>query len=217
MKFAVAAFAAITVALASASAQTNTPAPAPAPATNAAVAAPATNLLQEIGLTSLGAGWSAFSAGFVDVEPYISNKIVSIDTGLLYNKSDKQGKFGGYIAASIPLTAQSEFCLGGFYLNKNIGNMEGSITLGTTVSNFLGVGALLGPVYAWSAAGTDYNFAKDPATHSAYGVGSYTAAGVEKKFTLSKTWTFTPGFGVFNVSTIPGVGEMFNLKFTKRF
>ena len=214
MKFAVAAFAAITVALASASAQTNSP--APAPATNAA-AAPATNLLQSIGLTSLGAGWSAFAAGFVDNEPYISNKIVSVDTGLLYNKSDKQGKFGSYIAASIPLTAQSEFALGGFYLNKNVGNMEGSISLGTTVSNFLGVGALLGPVYAWTAAGTDYNWARNPNTGSAYGVGSYTAAGVEKKFTLSKTWVFTPGFGFFNVSTIPGVGEMVNLKFTKNW
>ena len=195
-----------------AGAQTPAPAPTPTPP-----AAPATNLLQSIGLTSLGAGWSAFAAGFVDDAPYITNKIVSVDTGALYNSKDKQGKFGGYVAASIPLTAQAEFSLGGFYLNKQIGNMEGNITLGTTVSNFMGVGKLLGPVYAFTAAGTDYNFAKDPSTGSAYGVGSYTAAGVEKNWHLSPTWNFALGYGVFNVSTIPGVGQFMNLKFTKNW
>ncbi|HUD75558.1 MAG TPA: hypothetical protein VMQ76_10830 [Terracidiphilus sp.] len=185
------------------------------PVTNIPDAAPATNLLQSIGLNSLGAGWSSFAAGFVDIEPYISNKIASIDTGLLYNPSDKKGKFGGYAAATIPLTAQSEFGLGGFYLNKTYGNAECNIQLGTTVSNFMGIGKLIGPVYTFTAAGPDYNFAKDPNTGNAYGVGSYTAAGVEKNFHLSPTWSFAPGYWVLNISTISGVGQFFNLKFTK--
>lgn len=189
----------------------------PAPVATNAPAPPATNLLQSIGLTSLGAGWSAFSQGFVDDLPYISNRVVSVTAGALYNPSDKHGKVGGFIGVSVPMTSQTDLGLGGFYLNKQIGNAEASINLGMTVSNFMGLGKLIGPVFTSTGAGPDYNFSKDPATGKAFGTGSFIFSKTEKNFHVSKTWNLSFGAGPFNISTIPGVGWFGDVKLTKNF
>lgn len=176
----------------------------------------ATNLLQSIGMTSLGAGWSSFAQGFVDAAPYVSNSIVSLDTGMLYNKSDTHGKLGAYLAATVPISQQAGIGIGGFYQNRQFGNGEVSLTLGTTVSNFLGVGKLFGPVFTFVSSGPDYDFAKG-SDGKAIGVGSYNAAGFKKRIALGKTLELDVNVGTENISCIPGIGWFGGFTVTKHF
>jgi len=180
-------------------------------------AMPATNLLGLLGMPSLGAGWSAFAQGFVDDIPYVSNSIVSFDTGVLYNKSDTHGKVGAYAAITVPISQQADVGLGGFYQNRQFGNAEVNLTLGTTVSNLFGVGKyIIGPVFAFASSGPDYDFAKG-SDGKAIGVGSYNAAGFKKKITVGKSLELDINVGTENISCIPGIGWFGGFTLTKHF
>jgi hypothetical protein len=199
-----------------------TPAPAP-PATMPPLvlpilptnAAASTNLGQVLGLPAgITAGWNTFLSGLVDASPYISNDIVNVDVGMLYNSSDKHGKVGAYLGASVPTSQQTAIGIGGFYLDNHFGNATVNLQLGTTMSNVF----LLGKVYTFIASGPDYDFSKDPLTGKAYGIGAYNAAGFEKSWDFGgitpgvtpkwyQGWIFAIKAGVFNLSQVQGVGE----------
>jgi len=184
-----------------------------------------TNVGQLLGVPpSVIKGWNGFLGGLVDAAPYISNDIVNVDFGALYNSSDKHGKFGGYLAASVPTSQQSAIGVGGFYLNNQLGNATVNLTLGTTVSNL----PILGKVWTFASSGPDYDFTKDPSTGKAFGIGAYNAFGVQKTWELNmaaagaiptwyQNWSVGIKVGGFNISTIPGLGEFGGLELVKHF
>lgn len=175
-----------------------------------------TNLVQLLGLPdSFNTALATVESGFVDAAPYISNGIVTLEAGGLYNASDKHGKFGGFLDLTVPTSQQSGVGVGAGYLNGQLLDASVSLKLGTTTSL-----PLVGTVYAYISEGPDYNF-------QAKSIGNYGFVGFVKKFTLltkvdptgkvipSLVGTF--GAGVGNVSTLPGETIAFGASLTKTF
>lgn len=182
------------------------------------------NVFQLVGLPSLGNAWNAFASGFVDAEPYVSNGVYTLDSGVLWNSSLQKGKMGAYVGASIPMTQQSAFGLLGSYEGGHWIGGTANIQVGTTVEHV----PLIGSVYSFAAAGPDWDFTRDPNTGKQQGIGSYTAAGFQKNWDVasapsgaSPKWyqniNIGVKLGVDNISTISGVGKFAGLSVTKKF
>ena len=186
--------------------------PASAQSTNAAPTnAPApfqssSNWMQLIGLPpALQAGLSTIGAGLLDAEPYISNKVASIETGAFYDSSLSKGKLGFFLDGSVPLTQQTGVGIGGAYLGNHWLDATVNLQLGTTVTI-----PYLGQVYSYVSSGPEYDF-------NAKTLGAYNFAGAIKKFDLSKTWTLTVGAGAGDISTLKGTVIAGGLSLTKKF
>jgi hypothetical protein len=178
-------------------AQTNKPAPPPAEATNV------TQLL------GLPASWasvgSLVESTFVDAEPYISNGIVTVEAGALYDSAAVKGRYGGFLDATVPMSQQSSIGIGAEYLNHKIIAGQVAVTLGTTTTL-----PVIGQVYAAVSTGPSVGF-------NGAGIGAYNFASARKKWQLSKSWTLTVGAGTGDVSQIPGEQFAGGFSLTKSF
>jgi hypothetical protein len=165
------------------------------------VATSPTNIVQLLGLpTGLTQVGQAIGTALVDVEPFISNSIVQVDCGALYNSTDTKGKVGCFLDATIPTTQQTAVGFGGAYLDSQWLDANVTLKLGTTVTKL----PYIGPVYAWVASGPDYNFK----TRS---IGAYNFAGFTKQWDISKNWKLLADVGAGDISTVPGTTLMFGL------
>lgn len=152
------------------------------------VTAPKTNILQVLSAPQ----WlqSAF-VSLADDAPYISNQVVMLEVGALYNNSLKE-KFGAFADLRIPTSQQTSVGLASGYLDNQI--LFGSVTfqIGTTTTI-----PIVGQVYAFVEDGPAWDFKDKEAAN-------YIFTGLEKKFDISKHWAATIGAGIGNISSIQG-------------
>ena len=172
-----------------------------------AAATPATNLVQLLGLPSeLTQVWNAAGTALSDVQPFISNSIVQVDTGALYDSSLAKGKVGCFLDATVPTTQQTAVGFGGAYLDNTWLDANVTLKLGTTITKL----PYIGPVYGWVASGPDYNFK----TRS---IGAYNFAGLSKSWDISKNWKLLADVGVGDITTVQGTVLLFGLSVNRHF
>ncbi|HUD81969.1 MAG TPA: hypothetical protein VMQ67_00635 [Candidatus Saccharimonadales bacterium] len=188
--------------------QTNLVAQIPVSTTVVVTTAPATNISQMLGLgTGVGSILGTIQEALTDAQPFITNDMLHVNGGGLYNNSATHGKFGGFLAATIPgaIAAQTSVGFGGAYLDKQWLEANVNIQLGTTITI-----PLVGPVYGWIASGPDFNI-------KSHAIGGYNFTGVTKAWRLSPTWSFLLSGGVGDFSTIPGTDWVGSIGFAKNF
>lgn len=157
------------------------------PASNVPAASALTNVTQLLPtwaqniFTSLG-----------DDAPYITNDVVNLQLGALYNGALPKGRIGAFADISVPTSQQTAAGVALAYLDGKLLYGSVTLTLGTTTSV-----PLLGSVYAFVEEGPSYTF-------SGSELGSFSFAGFEKRIDISKHWAATIGGGVGYVTQIPG-------------
>jgi hypothetical protein len=155
---------------------------------------PSTNVLQLLGFgTNVSGAVSVLEEGLIDAAPYITNDMLQVGIGPLYNGSDPKGKFGFFADATVPIGTQAGFGITGAYLNSSFLCGSMNLKLGTTVTL-----PVIGPVFTSIYSGPQYDFQ----TRS---IGAYSFAGAIKKFDLNPGLDLIVGGGVGNISTLPGV------------
>lgn len=181
-------------------AQTNTPPPTPPSATNLIQLIGLSPSLQQIGSTILNA--------FTDAQPYISNDIVDLAAGGLYNKSLASGKFGGFLEADIPTYQQMGIGVGAAYLDNTLFDATVNLKLGTTATL-----PVIGKVYMWAASGPDYAFAhRVGKVTEAGGIGAYNFVGAEKDWDVGHGWVAGVNLGTGDISQISGLDVLFGAR-----
>lgn len=160
------------------------------------------NLGQLLGLspsaTQLGSDFGAF---FVDAVPYVSNDIVNLQVGGLYDKSLAHGKIGGFADIGVPISQQASLGFGGAYIGKQWFDGTVNLKLGSTFT-WPVIGKWIGPVYHAVSSGPDYDF---HTTKGQTAIGAFNMMDSIKKFDISKKVTLQLDFGIGEETHLPGV------------
>lgn len=147
---------------------------------------------------------------FNDVSPYITNDIVQIDTGILYNRAAKGGNLGAFADVNVPVSQQANVGFGGAYLDNTWLDATINIKLGTTFN-----WPVVGKVYAWVASGPDYNFKEKQ-------IGAYDFAGLFKTWDIYHNaggvgWNIGLNGGIGDISSFPGTCYLLGVSVNAHF